>query len=135
MDADYDRTKTLQSELIDASRKKKKRRRSKFAEVIAAEKPKFDPTTHSSFREYIEQYYALDYEDMIDDMPCRFKYRNVMPNDYGLSVEEVRQFLFFSYSSSLFSYILFFKRKRCSFLCENIFSIIKKRLKVGLKSL
>lgn len=89
MDADYDPTKSFQSELIDASRKKKKRRRSKFAEVIAKEKPKFDPSVHSSYRDYIEQYYALDYEDMIDDLPCRFKYRKVVPNDYGLSVEEV----------------------------------------------
>lgn len=89
MDADYDPTKALQNELIDSGKKKKRRRKSKFAEVIAKEKPKFDPKLHASYRDYIEQYYALDYEDMIDDLPCRFKYRKVVPNDYGLSVEEV----------------------------------------------
>ncbi|XP_043284643.1 protein KRI1 homolog [Venturia canescens] len=89
MDADYDPTQALQNELIASTKKKKRRRKSKFAEVIAKEKPKFDPKLHASYRDYIEQYYALDYEDMIDDLPCRFKYRKVVPNDYGLSVEEI----------------------------------------------
>ncbi|KAK0180309.1 hypothetical protein PV327_005968 [Microctonus hyperodae] len=88
MDADYDPHKSLKDELVGIS-KKKRRRRSKFSEVIAKEKPKFDPNVHSSFKNYIDQYYALDYEDMIGDLPCRFKYRRVVPNDYGLSVDEI----------------------------------------------
>lgn len=89
MDAEFDGKKTLQDELIDSTKKRKRRKRSKFAEMISKEKPKFDPTTHPSYKEYYDQYYALDYEDMIGDLPCRFKYREVVPNDYGLSVEEV----------------------------------------------
>lgn len=89
MDADYDGTQNLQSELMEGTRKKKRRRRTKFAEIIAKEKPKFDPIKHPSYEEYFDQYYGLDYEDVIGDQPCRFKYRKVVPNDYGLTIEEV----------------------------------------------
>ncbi|XP_057331902.1 protein KRI1 homolog [Microplitis mediator] len=88
MDADYEVNKKAK-EAEESSSKRKRRKRSKFAELIAKEKPKFDPGLHSSFKDYIDQYYALDYEDMIGDQPCRFKYRKVVPNDYGLSVEEI----------------------------------------------
>ncbi|EZA47646.1 hypothetical protein DMN91_012373 [Ooceraea biroi] len=88
MDADYDGSRNLQSELED-TKKKKRRRRSKFAELLAKEKPKFDPKQFPSYRQYFDQYYSLDYEDMIGDMPCRFKYRKVTPNDYGLTVDEI----------------------------------------------
>ncbi|CAL7939569.1 unnamed protein product [Xylocopa violacea] len=88
MDADYDPTKKLQEE-VEGSRKRKRRRKSKFAELIAKEKPKFDPQQYQRYEEYFDKYYSLDYEDMIGDIPCRFKYRKVVPNDYGLSVEEI----------------------------------------------
>ncbi|XP_014489220.1 PREDICTED: protein KRI1 homolog [Dinoponera quadriceps] len=89
MDADYDGNQNLHSELVESTRKSKRKRRSKFATLIATEKPKFDPKQFPSYEEYFDQYYSLNYEDMIGDLPCRFKYRKVMPNDYGLSVEEI----------------------------------------------
>lgn len=95
MDAEYDGQRSLQDELVDSTKRRKKRRRSKFAEMISKEKPKFDPAQHHSYKDYFDQYYALDYEDMIGDLPCRFKYRQVVPNDYGLSVEEVSFYLIF----------------------------------------
>ncbi|XP_032674778.1 protein KRI1 homolog isoform X2 [Odontomachus brunneus] len=89
MDADYDGSQDLQSELVESTRKRKKKRRSKFAMLMAKKKPKFDPKQFPLYEEYFDQYYSLDYEDMIGDLPCRFKYRKVVPNDYGLSVEEI----------------------------------------------
>lgn len=92
MDCDYDSKGRLthQKELMETSKgRRNKRRKSKFAEAIARKKPVFDPKD-KSFEKYLDEYYALDYEDLIGDIPCRFKYRKVVPNDYGLSVEEVR---------------------------------------------
>ncbi|XP_033636731.1 protein KRI1 homolog [Asterias rubens] len=99
MDADYDpslskqdnkeRQAALQQELLESSSKKKKKKKmSKFTEALKAKKPVFDPND-KTFEEYIEEFYRLDYEDMIDDLPCRFKYRKVVANDFGLSTQEI----------------------------------------------
>ena len=50
-------------------------------------------TDSKTFDEYLDEYYGLECEDMIGEMKCRFPYREVPANDYGLSVGEVRLFL------------------------------------------
>lgn len=77
MDAEYDGNDLLRP---------KKRKRTGFTAVKS--KTTFDPSERS-FEEHLNEYYQLDYEDMIGDLPCRFKYRSVVPNDFGLSTDEV----------------------------------------------
>ncbi|XP_037817874.1 protein KRI1 homolog [Lucilia sericata] len=95
MDCDYDPSKAkeeLQKELIENTRKRRggrKGRRDRFMEIIKAEKPVFDPEDEKTYGEYIDEYYKLDCEDIIGDTPCRFKYVETTPNDFGLTIEEI----------------------------------------------
>ena len=91
MDADYDPQAMASSSSSSSSRAKQRKRKyqSRFASAVTAKKPVFDPK-EKNFEDYLEEYYNLDYEDVIDDLPCRFKYRFAPANNFGLTTEEVR---------------------------------------------
>lgn len=86
MDCDYDPTAGKTS--IGSKGKKKGRKKTKFAEILSEPKPTFNPDD-KTYQEYLDEYYKLECEDIIGDVPCRFKYRKVAPNSFGLTVEEV----------------------------------------------
>lgn len=114
MDCDFDpeqQKKSLQDELIENSRDKRKRRKrqSKFAEMLKKVKPVYDPEDEKTYGEYLEEYYKLDYEDIIGDTPCRFKYVETVPNDFGLTVEEVRSLSFNSNAEIFLKLFSFFR--------------------------
>lgn len=48
-----------------------------------------DRTTRQNLERDLEDYHNIGYEDILGDMPTRFKYRQVKPAKYGLTVEEI----------------------------------------------
>ncbi|KAM7536910.1 hypothetical protein Aperf_G00000082438 [Anoplocephala perfoliata] len=87
--------KEIYSTLMPRKRGKRAHGRSLLRSALDRKKPTYDPRQHPDFEKYFNEFYQLDCEDIIngngpeDDVHCRFKYRSVKPNDFGLSLEEI----------------------------------------------
>lgn len=104
MDCDYDPS-LVKNDIIESTSSRKKRRRSKFAQVLSQAKPVFDPS-NKTFEKYLDEYYKLDCEDIVGDVKCRFKYRQVEKNSFGLDINEVSSNL--NNSKSILYYCTFY---------------------------
>lgn len=96
MDCDYDPSldKRIKKQTRAAKRKLKKKQL--VDEELENEEtnnnnkkvPKYNPAM-GPFDKYIDEYYSLDCEDIVSGVPTRYSYNKVIPNDYGLTIEEV----------------------------------------------
>lgn len=94
MDCDYDPSmdKRVKKQTRAAKRKGKKKlivnEEDNNEESYNKKIPKYNPVM-GSFEKYIDEYYSLDCEDVVSGVPTRYTYNKVLPNDYGLTIEEV----------------------------------------------
>ncbi|CAH8868941.1 unnamed protein product [Trichobilharzia szidati] len=95
----YNLSKTLsaitETSASHINNNKSRRGKRRLHEALERNKPVFDPDNYPDYEKYFEEFYQLHCEDIIpgpngdEDIYCRFKYRDVVPNDYGLSAEEI----------------------------------------------
>lgn len=139
MDCDYDESelkqnqkKSFQEDIIDSTRSKRKhrKRKSKFMEMLETQRPAFDPDDEKTFDEYLDEYYKLDCEDIVGDVKCRFKYVETTPCDYGLSIEEVIKPFLCHLTFNLF----LFHRRVCSWklMFASIFRFLAPKIKSSM---
>ncbi|KAF6018826.1 hypothetical protein EB796_022875 [Bugula neritina] len=91
MDADYDpNAATLEDRNfgLDGRSKRNKRKKNRLRKALEKKKPLFNPDD-KTFEQYLDEYYSLEFEDMVGDLKCRFPYREVPANDFGLTVGEI----------------------------------------------
>jgi len=95
MDCDYDPSMDKRAKKQTRAAKRKEKKKTTIdddedeGEISHIKKiPKYNPAK-GSFEKYIDEYYSLDCEDIVSGVPTRYTYNKVLPNDYGLTIDEV----------------------------------------------
>ena len=84
--ADYDSDDDqAQAKETFAAALEKKMRNAKADPVSGKE----DQESREDLKRLVEEYHKLDYEDFVGGIPTRFRYKEVEPETYGLTVEEI----------------------------------------------
>ncbi|KAI8828669.1 KRI1-like family C-terminal-domain-containing protein [Chytriomyces cf. hyalinus JEL632] len=88
MDADFLPGGELYGDESQTGKKTKKDKKKELREKKKKDK-KEAANAEDNLLKNIDEYLGLDYEDMIGDMPTRFKYRKVEADDYGVSAVDI----------------------------------------------
>lgn len=94
MDCDYDPSMDKRAKKQTRAKKRKEKKKLTLDEDNYDEEetnikiPKYN-SAMGSFEKYIDEYYGLECEDVVSGVPTRYTYNKVLPNDYGLTIEEV----------------------------------------------
>ncbi|XP_050529809.1 protein KRI1 homolog [Daktulosphaira vitifoliae] len=96
MDCEYDPSLDKRNKKKTRAAKRKEKKKTIVEEVEDKDNnfiskkqiPKYDPSM-GSFEKYIDEYYSLECEDIVSGVPTRYSYNKVIPNDYGLTIEEI----------------------------------------------
>ncbi|KAJ3181256.1 KRRI-Interacting protein 1 [Geranomyces variabilis] len=93
MDADYlpgGAAYGVKKEKVSKKDKKSKKKAASAAAASESAPPSgSNGDQKMSIDQFMDEYYSLDYEDMIGDLPTRFKYRKVDTQNFGLTGKEI----------------------------------------------
>ncbi|KAF8560986.1 hypothetical protein P879_06322 [Paragonimus westermani] len=94
-DAEVSGSAEDQSQPSGTRARRRLRSKARLRRALKRTKAPFDPAVDSDFEHYFEKHYKLPCEDIIpgptpeEDIYCHFHYRQVKPNDFGLTTEEI----------------------------------------------
>ncbi|TGZ60274.1 hypothetical protein CRM22_008627 [Opisthorchis felineus] len=93
---ELDGEEEIKDDVLTGERLRRRLRgKARLRRALKRQKAPYDPAVDEDYEHYLDKHYKLTCEDVIpgpnpdEDLFCRFSYRQVTPNDYGLTTEEV----------------------------------------------